>query len=426
MRKHITRSTATVVAFILVALAVCVQTAEAVPADVSVRIEGVNQTVFDRVVHTDGRQVQATSDSEARPCDGTNLGANPEPGPTPTAASVDAMEIIGQTFDGDWYPGYDDYFITQWGQEAQSNDDGWWWGILVNGDFTPVGGCQFRVTDGDEILWINDAFSGRPMLHLEGPATATVGVPVSVKVSSDLSDAYEGATVGGINAAAVPYPSEIVEPGESGTDGTASVTFDEPGWKRLKARDPGTSGGVDAAVASNSIDVCVERRAGTGCTGEAPSRIPARVGSDPAVEIEEPGDPTCETDPALCPPATCETDPSLCPVDPVPALRIGAVTKPGRLRLGQQGAIGVTVSNPGDADADSVRVCARTWSRLSNSGCVSVGTLAAGMTRTLKIRVRARRKVNPGPASVRITATGSGITRNVRNLKVRTIARWAS
>src|SRR5690349_10945366 len=99
---------------LLAALAACgltasaaVPVASAAPADVSVRVEGVRATVFDRVVRTAGHDVKAASDTETRTCDGTNLGANPTPGPTATGATVDAMTSIGQSFDGNWYPGFD-------------------------------------------------------------------------------------------------------------------------------------------------------------------------------------------------------------------------------------------------------------------------------------------------------------------------------
>lgn len=414
------------------------QLAFAEPVDVSVRIEGVNQTVFDRVVHTDGREIQSASDDTPRPCDGTNLGANPEPGPTPTAASVDAMEIIGETFDGNWYDGYEDYFLTRWGGEAEDNANGWWWGILVNEDFTPVGGCQARIQGGDRVLWINDAFSGRPMLKLEGPATVTVGEPVEVEVSSDQADRFEGAIVGGINAASQEYPADVVVPGESDADGVATVQFNQPGWKRLKARAPGT-GGVDAAVASNSIDVCVERNPGTGCTGQPPSQIPAVVGHEPAVEIPEP-EPTCETDPSLCPEPeptcetdaslcpvpdpTCETDSKLCPVSKGPRLKLRKLkAKPARVRVGRKATLSARVVNTGNGAARNVKVCVATGARLRAGGCRKVKRLGAGTARTVKFKIKARRKAKQGRARIKVRWSANGVSAKSRTVKLKVIKR---
>ncbi|MBB4663440.1 hypothetical protein [Conexibacter arvalis] len=264
------------------------------PADVHVRVEGVQRTLFDRVIRTDGRSLKASSDTVARRCDGTNLGANPAPGPTATAATVDAMETLRSDFDGNWTPGFDDYFITRFG--AESDGATHWWGILVNRVFTPVGGCQFQVRAGDEVLWVNDAFSSRPFLWLDGPngadgiATAIVGQPLTVTVTSTDSSTevnqttgppYAGAVVAAVDADGQTAPADVAVPATSGADGRAAVTFAVPGWQRLKARAGGVvpESGHPAAIASNSVDVCVEAAPGAGCEGVPPSRqpvIPAR------------------------------------------------------------------------------------------------------------------------------------------------------
>ncbi|MDW5598850.1 carboxypeptidase-like regulatory domain-containing protein, partial [Conexibacter stalactiti] len=259
----------------------------AAPADVRVRVEGVAGTLFDRVVRTDGRTLQAASDRAARRCDGTNLGANPAPGPTATAAAVDAIESLGHGFDGTWTPGFDDYFITRFGAERDGGDH--WWGILVNRVFTPVGGCQFQVRGGDEVLWVNDAFSARPFLWLDGPAGANVpatvalGQPLTVTVTATRSSTesdqtsgppYAGALVTAVDAGGQPAAG-VVATAASDADGRATVTFAVPGWQRLKARAGGLApSGRPAAIASNSVDVCVEAVPGAGCAGSPPSQQP--------------------------------------------------------------------------------------------------------------------------------------------------------
>jgi hypothetical protein len=179
-------------------------TAEAAPAEVDVRIEGKAETLFEGPVLTDGHNVKAITDTEAPPwgrrCDGLNNGANPTPGPTATAAAVDAMAIVGEGFDGDWYgaESFDDYFITQWGPERQDVGAGDYWGVVVNNVFTSVGGCQFQVDNGDEVLWVYDAFDGRPQLVLypgdysggsvQLTAKAALGAPFEVSVEQWGSD----------------------------------------------------------------------------------------------------------------------------------------------------------------------------------------------------------------------------------------------
>lgn len=270
------------------ATGLAVPAANAAPADVHVRVEGVASTIFDRVVRTDGRWLQSASDTDLRRCDGTNLGANPAAGPTPTAATVDAMASLGLDFDARWYPGFDDYFITRWGPEAESDADQWWWGILVNRSFTPIGGCQFRVGGGDEVLWVNDAFNGRPFLWLDGPRKVLVDVPFDVTVtatrqstSGDDPDGepYEAAQVTAVTVNGRAAAGGIADPGASGADGTAAVTFRQLGWRRLKARalDLGPDGlpdGRDDAIASDSLDVCVVADLAADCAGQPPSRTP--------------------------------------------------------------------------------------------------------------------------------------------------------
>jgi hypothetical protein len=287
----------TIVATLAVAIplltTIAAPAAEATPARVNVRIEGRTETLFEGPVLTDGHNVRAaesdpTAPSSARPCDGTNGGRSVTPGPTPTAASVDAMSIIGEGFDGQWYPGFDDYFLKRWGPDAQdpaAPGGGAYWGVLVNNVFTSVGGCQYELDEGDEVLWIYDAFTGRPTLALfpeapayaSGPrpltATAQLGVPFAVEVVSyedglesvppdapgrSGSIPYEGAEVAPVLTG--PDGFERVDTADgatqtTGVDGKAAIVFDTAGWHRIKAT-VATVGG-ESAIRSNRLDVCV-------------------------------------------------------------------------------------------------------------------------------------------------------------------------
>jgi len=272
--------------------------AAAAPVELTVRIEGETRTLFEGPILTDGRDVRADSDTEAHRCDGTNAVANPAPGPTPTAASVDAMELTGQEFDGIFSTGFDDYFITRWGPDAEDPEDEEFWGILVNGVLLPVGGCQWADQAGDEVLWAYDAFSGRPLLRLasaddpsQAPDPAAPTANVEVGWPLDLTvEAYAGAEgedpvvepADGVAVAPVETEAgtgfQTVEVGDpdavvTAADGSASVVFDEPGWHRLKAQE-------DAGhIRSNRLDVCVEPIGGGDCgplPADAQVRVPAR------------------------------------------------------------------------------------------------------------------------------------------------------
>jgi hypothetical protein len=271
--------------------------------NVHVRIEGKEETLFEGVVPTTIHPIRASSDAQDRNCDGVNE-LDPEnvvPGVTPTLASAEAMESIGETFDGQWYEGFGDYFITRFGPDVQDNAASAWWGILVNQVFTSVGGCQKQLDEDDEVLWLYDAFSSRPMLALYPGAAHYVdgvrptrvvvapGEPVPLEVvsfpaggegvspeapSRAGSSAYEGATVAPVAVNAKGFQRiETASPGAVVTDaaGKASVAFTTAGVHRIKAT-VGEPGSEHTVVRSNGLEVCV--RAGFGDCGEVAATSP--------------------------------------------------------------------------------------------------------------------------------------------------------
>jgi hypothetical protein len=281
--------------------------AQSTPTEVNVRIEGKTRTLFEGPVMTEGHEVEASSDTQPRSCDGIDVNdpENVEPGPTPTAASADALAIVGETFDGEWYPGYEDYFITRWGPDKENTAEGAYWGILVNNVFTNIGGCQYELSKGDEVLWVYNAFAARPFLALynaasgctDGPrpltATAQLDVPFAVEVTvygdqaEDVPPAspecagavpYQGARVAPVQTAANGFET-VQEDGAVQTNaaGKASITFTEPGWHRIKAS-------AGNAVRSNRLDVCVPAAGETGC-GEPPAEDLPRTPPSLAEEL---------------------------------------------------------------------------------------------------------------------------------------------
>jgi hypothetical protein len=282
MRKLI--ATVTVATLSIVVLA---PVARAAPTEVNVRIEGRSETLFEGPVLVEPDAVQASSDTEVRGCDGINS-LDPEntmPAPTPTSAAADALGLIGESFDGQWYPGFDDYFITRWGADAQSTGENAYWGILVNDTFTNVGGCQYQLDGGDEVLWAYDAFKSLPNLALfpeaadytSGPrpliATVPLGTPFKVEAIAFEDDAEDRPPPAPGRAGSNPFANAEVAPVVTSAEGfervntkatstvktdgegKASILFAKPGWHRIKATVAGPSG--EAAVRSNRLDVCV-------------------------------------------------------------------------------------------------------------------------------------------------------------------------
>jgi hypothetical protein len=316
--------------------------AQAAPSQVNVRIEGRAETLFEGPILTEGHNVRASSDSSApangRRCNGLNNGKNPLPGPTPTAASADAMSLIGENFDGLWYAEpFEDYFIKRWGPDAQNEGAGEYWGLVVNNVFTSVGGCQYQLDGGDEVLWVYDAFSNRPRLllypadysagALPAPVTVGVGEPLELEVDSwggynegdppaaptRSTTPYDGAEVApvatdaqGFERVEADSPATVT----TGADGKAEISFAQTGWHRIKATVV-NSGGEETVVRSNRLDVCVtpdpscatlppedlvrtptgsgeEEEEGDGPGGEPPLDAASRTGTNPPAGSSEP------------------------------------------------------------------------------------------------------------------------------------------
>ncbi len=295
----------------IIALGLAPAAASAAPSDQRIRIEGRTATLFEGPIRTDGHPVRASSDTRARTCDGT-AGRGGASSPTPTAAADDAMRLTGQSFDGRW-GSHQDYFVTRFGPDGQEPGSSAYWGIIVNGIFSSVGGCQYRLNPNDQTLWLYDAFNAKPLLRLDGPAgigeaTANVeggpsvapvqqvfevglGQPFRVAVQRSASRGDVGApgarspaigvAIGSVGTdgngwQTVQGPVEGAPP--TGADGATTLTWATPGWKRIKA---------DAAgfVRSNRLDVCVLDAAGNGC-GPAPADSQLR--GAPATTLPDP------------------------------------------------------------------------------------------------------------------------------------------
>jgi uncharacterized membrane protein YgcG len=304
-------------ALVVSVLVLSAGTASAAPIAVNVRIEGATETLFEGPVAVEPHGVKASSDpaGKLRSCNGINPldPGNSVPEPTPTSAAADAMALIGETFDARWYPGFNDYFITRFGPDREVGSKSW--GLLVNDTFTDVGGCQFQLDEGDEVLWIYNAFNNRPELSLlpagygsgSRPltATATLNQPFEVEVRAYAdnseddppahpelagSNPFKGASVAPVTTNAKGFEKVLTaDPATriTGTDGKAQITFTTPGWHRIKATVPGS--GEEAALRSNRIDVCVPAGAQAGC-GALPAEDQVRIPPPTVGETEAPGE----------------------------------------------------------------------------------------------------------------------------------------
>ena len=114
---------------------------------------------------------------------------------------------------------FDDFFITSIGGDSQTPTQ--FWGLLLNFQFTPVGGCQQEVKHNDEVLFAFDAFNKVHFLKLTGPNIANLHTTVVLTVT----DGQSGNPVAGA----------IVKGETSDANGHVSVTFSTIGEKKFKA-----------------------------------------------------------------------------------------------------------------------------------------------------------------------------------------------
>lgn len=216
--------------------------AGAAPVSVNLRVEGASKTIFDGPVTTDGHTITTASSMGPHPCDGTNAGAFPSPVPTATAALDDGARLNGFAWDGTWFS-FEDFQIDSVAGEASTSTQ--FWGVALNFKFTSTGGCTTKVTNGDQVLWIFDAFSKTHILKLTGPASATTGAPVTVRVV----DGQDGSAAAGAT----------VEGKTTGADGRATLTFANAGIYKLKAER-------SDSVRSNAVSLCVDPPGADPCT----------------------------------------------------------------------------------------------------------------------------------------------------------------
>ena len=239
----------------LAALAVLVTaaTALAAPVTVNLRVEGSNSTLFEGPITTDAKTLTKDA-SGSHPCDGTNMGANPTPGPTMTGAMDDGIASAGLTWDGTWNDGFGDFFVDRIGPDTNESAPPFTsWSYLLNWTFSSVGGCQQEVQQGDDVLFAYSQF-GQPLLQLSGsPTRAATGEKFDLTVQQNDGSGNRTPAVGASVAGAT-----------TDATGHASVSFADAGSHTFKATESGT-------VRSNAATVCVYAPGSGDCGTDKPA-----------------------------------------------------------------------------------------------------------------------------------------------------------
>jgi hypothetical protein len=243
--------------------------AQAAPISVNLRVEGSSATLYEGPIATEAEEISTLSSGGAHPCDvkddGSNEGFGVSSG-TPTTALHDAAIADGLKFDATWSSTYKDFLVTEVGPDANGGPPEYpSWGYAVNYTTAGVGGCQFQVAPGSEVLWAYNYSNLQHLLSLSGPTNANVGSPVTLRVvdgqtGAPVAGAAIGEDVAGVTTTIPGSPSTNAE-------GNATVTLVHTGTVKLKATQP-------ESVRSNGISVCVH----DGNDGTCGTTLPGVVG----------------------------------------------------------------------------------------------------------------------------------------------------
>ena len=209
-------------------------------SQVFIRIEGETDTIFEGIAYHPFPRNITTASGGTHLCDGTNDGDNPTPGPTCTTALDQVSKRPGSPFpfDGTYSDQFQDFFITSIGDSTETSTQ--FWGLLLDYQFTSVGGCGQEVAHDQKVLWAFDAFNKNYFLEATGPATAVVGTPFTINVIDGTSgSAISGATIDGCS-------------GSTDTSGNISCVVNKAGKYEFKAEQP-------QSIRSNRVTVVASR-----------------------------------------------------------------------------------------------------------------------------------------------------------------------
>jgi hypothetical protein len=247
------------------------------PITVNLRVEGSAKTLFEGPVSaeavTEPPGLTTRSSGGAHPCDVKDNGSNGGFGTasaTPTTALYAAAIQSGLGIDASWSTSLNDFDITQIGSDiANSNENGEFWGYAVNYTTANVGGCQFQLAPGGEVLWAYNYFELKHLLAVSGPTAVNAGMPFTVHVTDGqtgepISGAAIGEVTGGVTTSIPAAPL-------TDASGNATISRAQAGSLTLKATRADS-------VRSNGLAVCVH----AGNDGSCGTTAPAASGSSTA------------------------------------------------------------------------------------------------------------------------------------------------
>jgi hypothetical protein len=240
--------------------------AQALPITVNLRVEGSTATLYEGPISTEAilpPGISTKSSGGSHPCDVKDNGENGGFGSaaaSPTAALYAATTSTGLAFDASWSEKpLNDFFVSQVGSDINGGAPEFpSWGYAVNYTTAGVGGCQFQLAPGSEVLWAYNYFNLTHLLSLSmsGPAIANAGTPFTVRVADgQTGEAISGAAIGIVVGGTT---TNIPASQRSNEGGNATIVLSHTGMVTLKATRAGS-------VRSNGLTVCVHAGADGSC-----------------------------------------------------------------------------------------------------------------------------------------------------------------
>jgi hypothetical protein len=280
---RISRRIALAFAGALVSLLLLSVSVSAAPVTVNLRVEGSSTTLFEGPISVEVPPVGISTKSSggAHPCDFKDNGGHEGFGPTaptPTAAAAAA----GLEFDATWNAGLKDFLVTQIGPDIANEKTFEFWGYAVNYTTAEVGGCQFQLAPGSEVLWAYNFFGLPHLLSLTGPSTVNIGTPFTVHIT----DGQTGEPLSGASIGQLASGVTTAIPSSSTTDasGNATVALAHTGVSTLKATRA-------ESVRSNGLTVCVHNgndgTCGTTVTVGGPGKSSVTAQTPPQTTVSE-------------------------------------------------------------------------------------------------------------------------------------------
>ena len=221
--------TAGLLAGLTVLLLACAPAIAAGPANVTVRVEGVDRTLVEEVRLATGTTPVNKSGKEGESCSGTSV-----------AGALEAAS--GGDWAATWSADFNEYFLSAIRGEAHDGDPDYWT-FWVNHKAAQQGMCQTELQEGDEVLFFVDYCTFDPQtfnctnepvrpLELRVPPAAKRGDTVQARVVRFDAGGTE-APVAGARVYGDGFSTT------TGPDGTAAVTIGVAGDLRLKADKAG-------------------------------------------------------------------------------------------------------------------------------------------------------------------------------------------